>query len=120
MGLVLTTVFAYPDEWIYYIIAYNIGIFGFMIAEHFQGLNLKMFDELGKIGFTFFLGANTPMLILERYVDFHTSVGLVVVGYIAKFSLAIVYSYFITRFVERPLIKWGKTMEKNLKQSESD
>lgn len=112
IGLVPAALFAYPDEWIYYIIAYNIGIIGFLVVERYQKLNIKIFDDLGKIGFTFFLGADTLMVVLGHFVDFTSSPLMIAVGYVAKFILATAYAYVITRFVEKPLLKWAKNLER--------
>ena len=58
--LVVSAAFSYREEWIFYEIAYNLGILLFVLYKFLnisKGFINKFFSELGKIGFTFFLGA---------------------------------------------------------------
>lgn len=106
--MVFTTIFAYPDNFIDYIIAYNVGILGFSVAEKFQTLKIKVFDQLGKIGFAFFLGAGTPMAILGAFFDFESTYAAILTGYILKLIFAVMYAYLVTRWIETPLLNWER------------
>ena len=114
VGLIVTSIFAYDNEFVNYIIAYNIGIGGYIAVKQINSFSIKCFDELGKIGFTFFLGADTLYTIVSHFVDFADSIIMIVIGYIIKFILAVIWAYIITRFVEKPLLKWARTKEKLL------
>ena len=74
---------------------------------------MKAFDKLGELGFTFFLGADIPMLLLGLCCS-GIADGNCYIYCALKFILAIAFSYVITRCCEKPLLAWGKGVEKSL------
>ena len=113
----VSVVLSYPGKAVRYIVAYNIGIVLFVIFEKFisgKDLISSLFAKIGRIGFTFFLGAGIPWALLLKISTFEDSIGLKVLGCILKFCAAVLLGYVITRFIEEPLLRWGKKVEKKL------
>ena len=110
--LLVSTFLSY-ENWLSYLIAYNSGFIVFFLARK-ANLKIKAFIELGKIGFPFFLGASTPFILLQRITgkSFDQSTLYIIA---VQFILALTYAYIITRFIEKPILKWGKTIEATLK-----
>lgn len=73
-------------------------------------IGIKAFDKLGELGFTFFLGADIPMLLL-RLCSTGLTYGNCYIYSSIKFILAVALSYVITRWCEKPLLAWGKRIE---------
>lgn len=96
----------------YYIIAYNTAFILFYIYRHFN-LNLYLSKKLGEQGFTFFLGAGIPLFFFQLFTETLSSWGPFVI-YILHFSSAYVLAYVVTKYVESPLLKWGKKIEHKL------
>lgn len=111
--LVISALLSYPDKCLAYFIAYNIGIIVFVVSDRIN-INVICFKKLGTIGFTFFLGAGILYGIVCKFVDFSEPIYMIIIGSIIKFVLAIILAYFVTRFIENPLIKWSKKIEKKL------
>lgn len=109
VSLVVASALSYEDRVYWYFIAYNLG---FLLYFTFQKYNLsfKPFDKLGELGFTFFLGASIPIYCLEYFYPDIMEINCFVFALI-QFVLAIVLSYIITRWCEKPLLAWGKRME---------
>lgn len=111
ISLVIASILSYGDKVYWYFIAYNIG---FVIYYLFQRNNVSILplSKLGELGFTFFLGADIPIyFIMFLYPDFIIS--NCYVHAIIKFVLAIIFSYMITRWCEKPLLALGKRLENN-------
>lgn len=111
--LVIASYLSYGEKVIWYFIAYNIGGLLFWLFLN-KNLTSKPLDSLGSLGFTFFLGAGIPMLILEK---FHINTYQVndCLHFIISFVLTLLLSYVITRWIETPLLAWGKQLESKLK-----
>nr|QIM10126.1 hypothetical protein Prevot485_2250 [uncultured Prevotella sp.] len=69
-----------------------------------------LLEKLGELGFTFFLGAGIPMCFLSRFIPATLSWNGYAVA-MTQFILAIIFSYVITRWCEKPLLAWGKRIE---------
>lgn len=113
----VSVVLSYPGKAVRYIVAYNIGIVLFVIFEKLisgKGLISSFFSKIGRIGFTFFLGAGIPWTLMLKISTFDGSIGLKLLGCILKFCAAVLLGYVITRFIEEPLLRWGKKVEKKM------
>lgn len=110
--LITASALSYGEKVYWYFIAYNLGFAAFFLFERFN-LGVKAFDKLGELGFTFFLGAGIPIKLVAVFVP---SIRLwnCYVFSLTKFVLAIALSYVITQWCEKPLLAWGKRVEKRL------
>lgn len=110
--LVVASYLSYGEKVIWYVIAYDLAFLCFYLFEK-RNIKLPAFEKFGKLGFTFFLGADIPILFSKLF--FPAIENLNCYGYLLlKFHLAIPFSYIITYYVERPLLEWGKRMESKL------
>lgn len=110
--LLSATALSYQDKMPWYFLAYNLGG-GICLLFKYKNIKQTWLEFFGKIGFTFFLGASIPMMIvsligldLKQLNDLEES--------ILKFILIIPFSWLITHFLEQPMLKWGKKIEQNL------
>ena len=88
---------------------YGDEVIGSVVNE----FGIKAFDKLGELGFTFFLGASIPIYII-RCIEPDIMNWNCYVSCSTKFVLAVALSYVITRWCEKPLLAWGKGVEKSL------
>ncbi len=110
--LVVASLLSYGEKVIWYFVAYNIGglLFGLFMNKN---LYSKVLDKFGSFGFTFFLGAEIPTLMLGKF-------GINLDGinpylhFVISFCLTLLLSYFITKWIENPLLSWGKKIEPKL------
>lgn len=112
ISLAVSTSLSYHDEWIFYEIAYNLGIILFMLFKFLnkgKGLIDRLFSELGRIGFTFFLGAGIPVMIIEKVFNFD-GMNIYFIC-IVRFILAFIFAELITWLIEKPILKLGKKLE---------
>ncbi len=79
----------------------------------YNNIKISALEFFGKIGFTFFLGAGIPMMTIsllglniESLNDIEES--------LLKFPLIIPFSWLITHYLEQPMLRWGKKIEKKL------
>lgn len=112
-GLLISAWLSYGSQVIAYMIAYNIGIVLFLV---FNGTEIEfgLLEKLSELGFAFFLCAGIPMIIIERFVDISASISLLVFGWIIKFIMALFLSKLITKYIEKPILAWGKSIEKKI------
>lgn len=111
--LIISTLLSYPLALaIEYIIAYNIGIALFVLFMK-KDIHSNAFAWMGMLGFTMFLGDIIPVVVINRIVPAmrHLPIAPTILYY---FIAAILFSYIITKFIEQPLLKWGKRVEKNV------
>lgn len=111
VGLMVSTPFSYGTKAIYYIIAYNIGIIAFFHIKK-KNLSLSFFNNLGDLGFTFFLGSGIPIMIFNYFTDIYSSIfNVIIFAYILKFICTYILSVLITRFIEKPILRFSKKIE---------
>ena len=112
VNIVIASALSYGDKVYWYFIAYNLA---FVVYFLFQKYNwaFRLFDKLGELGFTFFLGASIPIKLIALFYPTITDLNCWVFV-LVKFVLAVAFSYVITTRGEKPLLAWGKRMEKNL------
>lgn len=113
ISMIISTLLSYKDMFVAYIIAYNLGIALFVLAKQIK-LNLQLAKKLGEIGFTFFLGADVPYKLLSNFIDFQSSTVMLITGCILKFVFAICLAVLITKYIEKPLLKASKKIERKL------
>lgn len=107
--LVVASALSYGDRVYWYFIAYNLGFTAYLLFQRFN-ISIKIFDKLGELGFTFFLGAGIPMVFLGLFVDDLSHLNCYLYC-IITFILALLFSYIITRWCEKPLLEWAKRIE---------
>ncbi len=107
--LVIASALSYGDRVYWYFIAYNLG-FAFYFMFQRYNVFCVLLEKLGELGFTFFLGAGIPMCFLSRFIPATLSWNGYAVA-MTQFILAIIFSYVITRWCEKPLLAWGKRIE---------
>ncbi len=105
---------SYGAEVASYMIAYNVGL-ALFILFYCRKYSSRPFVQLSSLGFSFFLCPGIPMAIVEKFIDFSTTFPMTIVGWLIKFLLSILLAWLITRYIEQPLIVWGKRTEKELK-----
>lgn len=107
--LLVCVLLSYSDRAIYYFIAYNLGFITYYLFKHVN-INVQGLEILGKLGFTFFLGASIPMKIMIKIfpsiadTDWYYYVVL-------QFFLTFIFSYVLTQYCERPLLALDKKIE---------
>lgn len=110
--LVLSTYLSYGSQAICYFIAYNLGFLVFFLFKY-KKMDIFIFKIIGEQGFTFFLGAAIPMMLLVKIIPGIDS--LAWFPYISlQFVLAFIFAYIVTRLCEKPLLKMGKRWEAKL------
>lgn len=107
--LVVASMLSYGEKVIWYFVAYNIGglLFDLFMKKN---LSSKVLDKFGSFGFTFFLGAEIPTLMLRKF-DIYLDEINPYLHFVISFCLTLLLSYFITRWIENPLLAWGKKIE---------
>lgn len=90
------------DNWIYYIVAYNLGMLIFAVMVHYN-LYMKLLDYLGKLGFPFFLCFDFSYMLMVkfgiiRYGEFMTPLACLIC-----FIICLIISWLIVIFVEKPI-----------------
>lgn len=114
IGLMISTYLSYSEKAVQYLLAYNVGIIMFAVFEKKCGLRIRAFENLGKIGFAFFLGAKIPMIVMNRLIPFSYSLPLLVCGFALEFVLGVAFAALVTRRIEEPVLAWAKKKEKCL------
>lgn len=110
--LVIASALSYGDKVYWYFIAYNLSfVVYFLFQKHKWAF--RPFEQLGELGFTFFLGASIPIKLIALFYPTITDLNCWVFA-LVKFVLAVAFSYVITTWGEKPLLAWCKRMEKNL------
>lgn len=110
--LVACSYLSYGDRVIFYFIAYNLGYVMYFVFKHWN-VSISAFDILGEQGFTFFLGAGIPILACVKLFpaianwEWYYYVSL-------QFVLTFLFSYILTRYCEKPILRLGKEMEKKI------
>lgn len=110
--LIVCAYLSYGDRVVAYFIAYNLGFFTYYMFKH-KNLHVRAFDVLGEQGFTFFLGAAIPIVALTKVIPSISTLDWYYYA-ILQFILTFAFSYVLTRWCEKPLLAWGKKMEKML------
>lgn len=108
--LVLASVLSYGDKVCWYFIAYNLGFTVYFLFQKYN-LTFRPFERLGELGFTFFLGASIPIKLIALFYPEITEWNCWLFV-LVKFVLAVALSYVITTWGEKPLLAWGKRVEK--------
>lgn len=106
MVLAVSTPLSYGN-WPFYIVAYNIGIAIFYLFKNWE-LHNVLLSSFSTVGFTFFLGADIPIDALLRIFPEIASTDLMV-WVVIKFFSALLFAFLMTKYVEEPLLRWGKT-----------
>ena len=109
--LILSSFLSYGEKVIWYFLAYNIGGICFVIFMK-KNLSSKVLDKFGSLGFTFFLGADLPTLTLKKFNICNLTEVNVYLRFVIVFCLTLLLSYIITKWIETPLLAWGKKIEK--------
>lgn len=101
--LLISVYIAYPNGSSYFI-AYNLGIFIFIIADY-KNINFMLANKLGKISFTFFLGGGISAKILYIFIDKDYLMGNIWEFCILQFLIDILLAFLITKYIENPIHK---------------
>ena len=110
--LIIASALSYGEKVYWYFIAYNLSFAAFFLFKRYNA-DVKVFDKLGVLGFTFFLGADIPISIIGLLGHNIGHLNCYTFCFI-KFILAVAWAYAITRWCEKPLLAWGKRVEKRL------
>lgn len=110
--LAISAYLSYQDKILFYEIAYN-GAFLLFFLFSGKNIGLGIFEKLGELGFTFFLGAGIPSaLLIYFFPSLKFNFGLF---FIIHFALCILLSWLVTKFIENPIIQRAKELEKRIK-----
>lgn len=110
--LIVCSYLSYGDRVVFYFIAYNFGFVTYYVFKHWN-VSIRAFDILGEQGFTFFLGACIPITACTKLFpsianwEWYYYVPL-------QFVSTFIFSYFLTKFCEKPMLKLGKEIEKKI------
>lgn len=109
-----SVILSYRSEAVGYIAAYAAGILLFILADR-SSVSVEAMNRLGSVGFSFFLAADIPHILLEKVFDPNDSAAKLIVFIIIKFAASLALAYLLTRFVEEPMLKKAKGIESKLK-----
>lgn len=110
--LIMSTKLSY-DNWLYYVVAYNIGIvlFVFMRKREWKS---KLLIMLGEIGFPFFLCFDIIFSIMVRFGVCEENQYMSVSACIIHFVLSLAFAVIVTKWVEKPILRYGKALERKM------
>lgn len=109
LTLAIAAPLSYPNWWAY-LLAYNIGILLFYIFKNFNLAN-HYATSFSRVGFTFFLGAQIPIYAITLICPNVASLPFCVIV-LLTFLSTLLFAWLMTRYVEEPLLKWGKRVMK--------
>lgn len=110
--LLLTSILSYADKsWIYFI-SYNLGILFFYFFRYYN-IQISVLEKISEFGFTLFLGASIPMILLSKIVNIWFLGPYIEI--LVCFILALLFAWCVTRWIEKPLLSKGKEWEYFLK-----
>ncbi len=104
---------SYKDEALGYIIAYAAGIALFILADKLA-VSVNAMNKLGGIGFSFFLAADIPHLLLEKVIDPNASALKLILFIVIKLAASIALAVLLTNFIEKPMLRKAKKLENKL------
>ena len=110
--LLISTALSYSSQMPWYFLAYNAGG-GMCLLFKYNNIKISALEFFGKIGFTFFLGAGIPMMTISL-LGFNIESLNDIEESLLKFLLIIPFSWLITHYLEQPMLRWGKKIEKKL------
>lgn len=111
--LCVSSILSYGNASFWYIIAYNLGFIVYFLSKKYA-LNISIFNNIGKIGFSFFLCSWIPMGIILYVFPNIKNLNFIYFALI-QFVSTWIFSYFVTRYFENPLLKCAKKVERNIK-----
>ena len=106
-GLMISAKLSYGSRMPAYMVAYNIGLLLFWIARRFN-LFFHSAIFLGKISYTFFLGAGIGWYFFTKIVNLNFSEINAIIIFILQFLVNVVFSWMMTKFIEQPLFSHFK------------
>lgn len=109
LTLAIAAPLSYPNWWAY-LVAYNIGILLFYIFKNFNLAN-HYASSFSRVGFTFFLGAQIPIYAITLICPNVASLPFCVIV-LLPFLSTLLFAWLMTRYIEEPLLKWGKMVMK--------
>lgn len=110
--LVVCSYLSYGDRVFFYFIAYNLGFITYYVFKH-RNVSIRALDILGEQGFTFFLGAGIPITACAKlFPDIAKWEWFYYVS--LQFVLTFIFSYILTRLIEKPLLQYGKDAERKI------
>ena len=107
--LIVSTKLSY-DNWLYYVIAYNIGI-GLFVFMSKQEWKSKLLIKLGEIGFSFFLCFDIIFSIMFRLGLCEENQYMSPIACVIHFVLSLVFAVIVTKWIEKPILRYGKALE---------
>lgn len=110
--LAVASYLSYDMKFLLYLLSYNTA---FVLFYFFRKYNISstLLIFLGFCGFTFFLGSDIPIKIIKIF--YPTIIDLSpIIFVLIKFIFAIPFAWAITKYIENPLLKWGKSVETTL------
>ncbi len=96
-----------------YITSYNFGLFIFFVMAKLK-FSFYPLSKLGDISFIIFLSMDVLYGFMVKYFPAEILNYNPYVNFLIRFSLVAIFSYLVTKFVERPLIKYSKSIESKL------
>ena len=110
--LIVSTKLSY-DNWLYYVIAYNIGIvlFVFMSKQEWKS---KLLIKLGEIGFPFFLCFDIIFSIMSRWELCEENQYMSPIACVIHFVLSLIFAVIVTKWIEKPILRYGKALERKM------
>lgn len=110
--LIISSCWSYGDKAFLYILSYNIGILTFYLF-HTANIIFSPLIKLNNIGFAFFLCAAIPLKLIERHY-YSSDWYYVYLVAVLQFISSILIAYILTRYLEKPILSWGRKKEKSL------
>lgn len=111
--LVVCSYLSYGERVIYYFVAYNLGFAVYYIFKR-RNFSIKVFDILGEQGFTFFLGASIPITVCFKLIPSIVNWEWYYCAFL-QFVLTFLFSYILTQYCEKPMLRCCKDFEKKIK-----
>lgn len=108
VSLLVSGYLSYQEMLPYYEISYNGALVLFFLFCR-RNIGIRAFDKLGQLGFTFFLGAGIPKVLLSYYFPLLRENFWLFL--LIHFAVCIVFSFLVTKFVENPIVQGAKKLE---------
>lgn len=110
--LAIASYLSYGMSFLLYLLAYNSAFALFYLFRRYE-VNSRAMIFLGATGFTFFLAPDIPLKVIALFAsDIKTIEPSLYV--LLKFLTAIPFAWAVTKFIETPLLKWGKKIESRI------
>ena len=96
-----------------YIISYNAGFLIFFIASKLK-FSFSPLNKIGDISYVMFLSHGHFLSFMGKFFPLKGLNYSSCINFLITFTVVVIFSYLVTHFIEKPIVKFGKQFEKKL------